>query len=292
MCLRVLGSALQNGTVQHVLFPLNINDVHWAAIEINVVNKTISYADSLGWNWPADDIDTICRWLSNHGLTGFSKSHALQCGEQLDAFSGSIAAVNTIRHALFCDPLFTDNEALNLRMAKFLNIVLDHSKVSDHASTGSDSNAMDFDFKDNIELMETTLHMGCQVSIATAPLSQPTPSTSHKTHTHESTKSPGHGLLKFFPRVSHDERLSQSWKPFSWELRNLQSQEHPPASASFDEFEKAMKSVDQKHTVNTVLHDTPLPVPAMTTAEASQPHFQLQRHAHLTHHSNLGRKRK
>jgi len=50
--LRVLGSALHEGTLQRVLFPINIDNVHWAAIEVNTINRSISYADSLNWSPP------------------------------------------------------------------------------------------------------------------------------------------------------------------------------------------------------------------------------------------------
>jgi hypothetical protein len=36
--LRTIGSALHDGTLHHVLFPINIDNVHWAVIEVNTVN--------------------------------------------------------------------------------------------------------------------------------------------------------------------------------------------------------------------------------------------------------------
>ncbi|KAG1798386.1 hypothetical protein EV424DRAFT_1332925 [Suillus variegatus] len=133
--LHAIGSALCEGRLQHVLFPVNIRDIHWAAIEVNVINRTISYADSLGWDWPAHDIDTIRHWLGHHGLSGFSNASALQCGQQLDSFSCGIAAINTIKHAVFRDPLFDNNEAFSLRMEEFLDLAYDHLEVcASHAN--------------------------------------------------------------------------------------------------------------------------------------------------------------
>jgi hypothetical protein len=124
--LHAIGSALCEGTLHCILFPININNVHWAAIKVNTTNQSISYADSLGWSWPNEDIDTIHRWLGYHGFAKFNRMTTLQHGEQCDSFLCSIAAINTIKHALFQDLLFTNNRAFSLCMEEFLYIVYDH----------------------------------------------------------------------------------------------------------------------------------------------------------------------
>jgi hypothetical protein len=124
-----IGSALHDGTLHCVLFPININNVHWAVIEVNTVNRSISYADSLDWSWPNDDINTINRWLGYHGFNNFNRATTLQHGEQWDSFSFGIAAINTIKHTLFHDPLFTDDKAFSLCMGEFLHLAYDHLKV-------------------------------------------------------------------------------------------------------------------------------------------------------------------
>lgn len=127
--LRTIGSAFREGTLQRVLFPINIDNVHWAVIEVNTIHRSISYGDSLSWSCPTEDIDAICRWLGYHGFTRFKKENALQHGEQLDSFSCGIAAINTIKHVLFRDPLFTNDQAFSLRMGEFLDLAYDHLDV-------------------------------------------------------------------------------------------------------------------------------------------------------------------
>ncbi|KAG2130281.1 uncharacterized protein EDB93DRAFT_1095017, partial [Suillus bovinus] len=124
-----IGSALHDGTLHCILFPINIDNVHWAVIEVNTVNQSISYANSLDWSWPNDNINTINRWLGYHGFGKFDRATTLQHGEQRDSFSCGIAAINTIKHALFHDPLFTNDRAFSLRMGEFLYIAYDHLKV-------------------------------------------------------------------------------------------------------------------------------------------------------------------
>ncbi|KAG1871519.1 hypothetical protein F4604DRAFT_1681618 [Suillus subluteus] len=36
--LRTIGSALHDSTLHHILFPINIDNIHWAVIEVNTVN--------------------------------------------------------------------------------------------------------------------------------------------------------------------------------------------------------------------------------------------------------------
>jgi hypothetical protein len=127
--LRTIGSELHDSTLHRILFPINIDNVHWAVIEVNTVNQSISYADSLDWSWPNDDINTINRWLGYHGFNKFDRATTLQHGEQRDSFSCGITAINTIKHALFHDPLFTDDRAFSLHMGEFLYLAYDHLEV-------------------------------------------------------------------------------------------------------------------------------------------------------------------
>ncbi|KAG2153499.1 uncharacterized protein EDB93DRAFT_1248765 [Suillus bovinus] len=153
------------GRLQRVLFPVNICDIHWAAIEVNVINRTISYADSLGWDWPSHDIDTIHHWLGHHGLSGFSNTSALQCGQQLDSFLCGIAAINTIKHAVFRDPLFNNNEAFSLRMEEFLDLAYDHLE---HSVPGDSTDVDDgSDFEPEETPSDTESEHETQPSIST-----------------------------------------------------------------------------------------------------------------------------
>jgi hypothetical protein len=78
---------------------------------------------------PSSYVDAIRRWLKNHSFTPFGKG-SLSHGEQIDPFSCAIAALNTIKHAVFRHhPLFTDDLKYCLHMEEFLMLTKSHFKV-------------------------------------------------------------------------------------------------------------------------------------------------------------------
>lgn len=124
--LRYIGHQLYIGDLQHLYFPVNISNVHWAVFHIDGIKQIISYADSLDWQMPSALVDSIHRWLRQHGLPPFSKSLDFPHGEQLDSYSCAIAAINTIRHAILVTPLFTNETKFLLRMQEFICLALSH----------------------------------------------------------------------------------------------------------------------------------------------------------------------
>ncbi|KAG2033526.1 hypothetical protein BDR03DRAFT_984999 [Suillus americanus] len=116
--LHYLGGSLHNGTIQHVIFPVNIANVHWAIISVDTSAQMILYGDSLGWYMPSSYIDAIHHWLKIHGFTSFGKGSLLH-GEQTDSFSCAVAALNTIKHTVFGYPLFTDDSKYRLCIEEF-----------------------------------------------------------------------------------------------------------------------------------------------------------------------------
>lgn len=124
-----IGSTLHTGTLQQIIFLINIHDVYWAIIKVNGVNRSISYADTLGWNSPTHNINAIRHWLSCLNLSGFNEANTLQHDKQQDSFSCKIAAINTIKHTVFHDPLFDNDRAFSLCMDKFLDLAHDHLEV-------------------------------------------------------------------------------------------------------------------------------------------------------------------
>ncbi|KAG2157715.1 uncharacterized protein EDB93DRAFT_1078296 [Suillus bovinus] len=125
------GNSLHDGSIQCIIFPVNISQVHWAVFSVDAEMQTIAYGDSLGWSWPASYVDTIQLWLKNHGFTPFSKV-PMAHSNQIDSFSCAIAAINTIKHAVFKHPLFTDNKKYCLRMEEFLVLARSHFEVRLH----------------------------------------------------------------------------------------------------------------------------------------------------------------
>jgi len=71
--LRYIGNWIHNGDVQHLYFPVNISDAHWAVFHVDGIKQTISYADSLNWEMPLTFINLIRRWLNHHRLPPFNK---------------------------------------------------------------------------------------------------------------------------------------------------------------------------------------------------------------------------
>ncbi|KAG2741204.1 hypothetical protein P692DRAFT_20652478, partial [Suillus brevipes Sb2] len=106
--LRYLGDLLHDGTIQRVIFPINVANVHWAIISVDASTQMILYGDLLEWSMPSSYLDAMHRWLKNHGFAPFGKG-SLSHGEQTDSFSCAIAALNTIKHAVFRHSLFTND---------------------------------------------------------------------------------------------------------------------------------------------------------------------------------------
>ncbi|KAG2159523.1 uncharacterized protein EDB93DRAFT_1099873 [Suillus bovinus] len=219
-----IGSALHDGTLHRILFPININNVHWAVIEVNTVNQNISYADSLDWSWPNDNINTINCWLGYHGFGKFDRATTLQHGEQRDSFSCGITAINIIKHALFHDTLFTDNRAFSLRMEEFLYIAYDHLELSDPNNNSNDGNGSYSD-SNNFEI-ETQLP-----SLPNSTSAKP------KLNLCASDADRSAGLFQFFLMISHDEHLKFIWKPAP-ALKDWEQQELVCYQRRMDIFEK------------------------------------------------------
>lgn len=127
--LRRVGDALFNGSQVQVLFPINIDNSHWTLFKVDAGARQIKYGDTLGWSWPAPDVERIQFWLRQHGQDPFEKAGDMPHGNQQDSYSCAIGMVNIARHDLFGDPLFTDANKNILRLQEFLRIVDSHSML-------------------------------------------------------------------------------------------------------------------------------------------------------------------
>ncbi|KAG2739186.1 hypothetical protein P692DRAFT_20756362, partial [Suillus brevipes Sb2] len=108
--IRELGDSLYDGKLTSIIFPININGVHWTVFLVDVKNREIRYGDLLDWPWPRADVDSIQCWLCEHGFRPFSKGAVLPHGCQEDAYSCAIAMINIIHHQHFNTPLFMDEK--------------------------------------------------------------------------------------------------------------------------------------------------------------------------------------
>ncbi|KZP24064.1 hypothetical protein FIBSPDRAFT_1042366 [Athelia psychrophila] len=128
--LRNTGDALRLGTQQRVLLPMNIEDMHWALFKVDAGRGEIKYGDTLSWSLPAGDTQRLQLWLRQHGIGPYTKSDDLPHGMQLDDFSCAIGMINTARHDIFGDDLFTNTTKFFLRLREFLLIVESHEAAA------------------------------------------------------------------------------------------------------------------------------------------------------------------
>lgn len=128
--LRNTGDALRLGTQQRVLLPMNIEDMHWALFKVDAGRGEIKYSDTLSWSLPAGDTQRLQLWLRQHGIGPYTKSDDLPHGMQLDDFSCAIGMINTARHDIFGDDLFTNTTKFFLRLREFLLIVESHEAAA------------------------------------------------------------------------------------------------------------------------------------------------------------------
>lgn len=125
--LRNIGDTLCDGSQEQLLFPINIDGIHWTLFKIDGSARQINYGDTLGWAWPKNDVERIQLWLCQHDQSPFEKGHDLVHGIQQDGYSCAIGMVNTARHDLFGDILFTDANKNILRLQEFLLVVESHN---------------------------------------------------------------------------------------------------------------------------------------------------------------------
>lgn len=97
---------------------------HWACLLIDSLAGTINWGDSAGRAVPSGFEDRLRAWL---GLfipkTQFLPLQELTCARQTDGYSCGIIAVNTLKHHLFGDDLWTSSRREIFRIQEFLDIM-------------------------------------------------------------------------------------------------------------------------------------------------------------------------
>ena len=97
---------------------------HWGSLLIDSIAGTISWGDSAGRAAPAGFEDRLRAWLALFiPQTQFSTLQDLPCARQTDNYSCGIVAVNTLKHHLFGDDLWTSAHREILRIQEFLDII-------------------------------------------------------------------------------------------------------------------------------------------------------------------------
>jgi hypothetical protein len=106
-----------------VLFVAYSPPGHWAAISITS-HGTLEWADSLGRHPPMKLVTGVCKWLGHHILaSSFGLGNSFKCSHQTDSFSCGIIALNSIKHHIFGDALWCEEDHTWLRIQEFLNIM-------------------------------------------------------------------------------------------------------------------------------------------------------------------------
>lgn len=97
---------------------------HWACLLINSQARTIQWGDSMGRAMPTGGEDRLRAWLSLFlPHTQFQPLQNLSCASQSDSYSCGVIAVNTLKHHLFGDDLWTLPCRETLRVEEFLDIM-------------------------------------------------------------------------------------------------------------------------------------------------------------------------
>ena len=125
--------AIQSGRVKRVFGIIQLTR-HWGAIEINFVNHTFHFGDSLNRSPPRNTLAALRRWLTSVGQTSniWPKSFAKFDIAQQGPRSGScgINAANGIEHAVNPTiPLWTEASSAYHRI-RFLKLLTSYEQVS------------------------------------------------------------------------------------------------------------------------------------------------------------------
>lgn len=96
---------------------------HWACFLIDFRAGTIAWGDSAGRDPPAGFEKRLRAWLGLFCPENQLTLQTLPCARQTDTYSCGIIAINTIKHHVFGDELWTESSRERLRVSEFLNIL-------------------------------------------------------------------------------------------------------------------------------------------------------------------------
>ncbi|EKM49366.1 uncharacterized protein PHACADRAFT_33444 [Phanerochaete carnosa HHB-10118-sp] len=126
--LRTLGSQITSCTIDRLYLPLNVRGNYWALFIIKPMSRHVHYGDSLGRPFKGDNIHALQHWLGQHCSSSWNVDLNVPIVVQPydDNFSCGILIINTIRHDLFEQPLWTEKTRELLRVTEYLHLVDDH----------------------------------------------------------------------------------------------------------------------------------------------------------------------
>ena len=112
---------------------------HWACLIIDFQARTIGWGDSAGRAAPDGLEKRLKAWLHFFSpQIKFSALQALPCARQTDRYSCGVIAVNTLKHNIFGDTLWSQSHRESLRVAEFLNILeISERRTREDTSVGT-----------------------------------------------------------------------------------------------------------------------------------------------------------
>ncbi|KAJ6580890.1 hypothetical protein B0H19DRAFT_1112801 [Mycena capillaripes] len=117
--------AIRGGLVDTIWFPLHVSGNHWTLLKINLVAKTIAYADSLYGLPPVEEISLVQWWLKS--LLSISEDFSViepdfEYPRQRDGHSCGIIVLSTLASLLLNYDPWTPEFAQSQRMEWFLRL--------------------------------------------------------------------------------------------------------------------------------------------------------------------------
>ncbi|KAJ7778679.1 hypothetical protein DFH07DRAFT_950687 [Mycena maculata] len=131
----LIDKAIRAGLVDAVWFPLHVSGNHWTLLKINIVSKTIAFADSLDGTLPAEEIALVQWWLQS--LFRSSAEFKIidpdfPCPRQRDSHSCGIIVLSILVFLLLEYDLWTPKHAVSQRIQWFLNLSLPFAEMGEH----------------------------------------------------------------------------------------------------------------------------------------------------------------
>ncbi|KAJ2921648.1 hypothetical protein H1R20_g15444, partial [Candolleomyces eurysporus] len=122
-----IGQLLAKNPCQYKVLTISYSPPnHWAALLINTqANKVeVLWGDLLNWKQPKKLVEGISIWLKHHlPERQYMFTNALEHAEQNDGISCGVIAMNTIKHYLFGEPLWTNESSNRLRLLEFCDVI-------------------------------------------------------------------------------------------------------------------------------------------------------------------------
>lgn len=117
---------MKKPTHYHLVTVAHSPPKHWAALAINMREKDVgvSWGDSLGWKQPQSLVKGIGHWLRHHfpyRRCTFTADWVR--GDQQDGVSRGIVALNTLKHTLLGEPLWTQDRCHYFRLLEFCGLL-------------------------------------------------------------------------------------------------------------------------------------------------------------------------